>query len=181
MDDKLALYTMLSMARILYFHLGWDGAQRDLGRVGEEFTDKIIDEEKLPRGDAGAVLEEAAKALARHGVAKDIAVEVAGDVPAARSAVGSPYRVRVEGCAFRELHSLFKEYGFRRNWNRSLTKHDGMFLVCPVMNMLVHAVETSSDCLAGHSPEAAELSENSCTCLIDIFPREIGESAPTRE
>ncbi len=175
MDDELALYMMLSMAKILHFHLGWDGAQRDLCRVGEEFVDDVVGREaRPPYNDTDAILREVAEALIKkHEVTSAISVETASELPVARAALRPPYRIRVEGCIFRELHNLFKKYGFRRNWRRDLTKYDGMLLVCPVMNLMVHAIEVNSDYLAGHCLEASELGEKSCTCLIDVFSREL--------
>lgn len=175
MDDKLALYTMFSLAKLLHFHLGWS-AQGDLCRVGEEFIDEIFEnkEIKAPYNDTDATLKNISELLInKYKVANSITVEIADKMPVAKAAIMSPYKIRVQDCVFKELHPLFMKYELRKNWKDTPSGRDGMFLMCPMMNLLVHAIEINSDFLAGHCLEATNLDKKTCTCLIDVFSREL--------
>ncbi len=175
MNDKLAQHLMFSLIKLLHFHLGW-GAQGDLCRVGEEFIDEITesDQSVVTWNDTDAILKHYTQMLtSQYNVAGDISIEVACDMPVAKAAIIPPYRLTVNNCTFQGLHQLFLKYKIRRSWRRLPKDRDGMYLICPLMNLLVHALEINSDYLAGHCLEASNLEGHTCTCLIDIFSREL--------
>jgi hypothetical protein len=166
---------MFGLIKLLHFHLGW-GAQGDLCRVGEEFIDEIHenDEGAVARNDTGAILKHYSHMLiSKYNVASAIAIEVADDMSVAKAAIMPPYRLSINNCVFQELHQLFLKYKIRRSWRRIPAGRDGMFLICPLMNLLVHALEINSEYLAGHCLEATKLEGNTCICLIDVFSRKL--------
>ena len=175
MNDKLALYTIFSLSKILHFHLGWDAAQRDLCRVGEEFVDEVMkDKAESVYNDTEAIMQKVSEVLVNtYKVASAIDVEIAKEMSVAKAAIMPPYRVYVKDCVFQELHQLFKRYRIRRNWRRTPKGRDGKFLICPVMNLFVHAIDANSDYLGGHCLEATKMDKGTCTCMIDIFSREL--------
>ena len=162
MDDKLAQHMMFGLIKLLHFHLGWE-AQGDLCRVGEEFIDEISGnvEVTVARNDTDAILKQYSRVLInKYNVASAISIEVTDEMPMAKAAIMPPYQLSVKNCVFRELHQLFVKYQMRRSWRRISAGRDGMFLICPLMNLLVHALEINSDYLAGHCLEATKLEEN---------------------
>lgn len=175
MNDKLAQHLMFGLIKLLHFHLGW-GVQGDLCRVGEEFIDEITEnvEKTVTWNNTDAILKHYSQLLiSQYNVASAISIEIASDMPVAKAAIMPPYRLSVNTCAFQELHQLFLKHKIRRSWRQPPDGRDGLFLICPLMNLLVHALEINSDYLAGHCLEASKLEGKTCTCFIDIFSREL--------
>lgn len=176
MNDELAIQLTFSLIKLLHFRLGWDEAQRDLCRVGEEFVDNIFEkgEVKVSYGDTDAILKSISDVLVkRYGAASAIKVEIANEIPLARAAIMPPYRISVKNCIFCELHKLIKKNSLRRKWKRNLETDGLRLFLCPMMNFLVHAIDINSDYLAGHCLGATEIDGETCICLIDVFSREI--------
>jgi len=176
MDDDLAKYLMHSFATELYYHLGWSRAQGALRSVGQGLVEKMVKDKEveLPYNDLEGILINLVEVMTKkYGVANNMEFEIAEELDLAKAAIMLPYRISVENCIFQDMHLLLQEYGIRRDWRRTPTGQNGMFLLCPLMNMLTHAIDNNSDFLAGHCLEATKQEGNICICLIDVFSREI--------
>jgi hypothetical protein len=160
----------------LHLYLGWGGAQGSLCGVGQELIEEMIKtgEVKLPYNDTDNILRNVSNVLvSKYKVASEITFEIAKELSVARAAITPPYKIYVKDCIFRGMHSLLDKYKIRRDWKRTPTGRNGVFLVCPLMNMLTYAIDNNSDYLAGHCLEAAKQEGDTCICLLEVFSRDV--------